>query len=406
MSAHQTKYKIDIKSNPKALFRLRTACERAKKMLSANQQAPVSVECIMNDVDVSGMITREQFEELASHVLEKVEVPLKTALASAGIPKESVDAIEIIGGSSRVPLLKEKIRNFFGKELSTTLNSDEAVAKGAALQCAIISPVFRVREFEIKDVSPFDVEIVWEPLSGDEETGTLPIIPARCQYPATKALTLYRRNPFKLTLRYSNPENLPVGVNPIISVTEIKDIKPPSNGDALPLKIKVKININGIIEVASVSVSEEVGAENEQPNIKTGSNEELEEEKTEEKKTTKKTVKKELIFTSVNGSLSTKASEALREAELEMASSDQLVRDTEERRNALEEYIYEARNKLSTTWSSFAEESDKSYLQNELTKAEDWLYGDGEEATKSSFVEKLKELKVFQLNDLIPVFSS
>lgn len=368
-------------------------------MLSANQQAPVSVECIMNDVDVSGMITRDQFEELASHVLEKVEVPLQSALASAGIAKEAVDAIEIIGGSSRVPLLKEKIKNFFGKELSTTLNSDEAVAKGAAFQCAIISPVFRVREFEIKDVCPFDVEIVWESLDGSEEAGNLPIIPARCQYPATKALTLYRRSAFRLTLRYTNPADLPKGVSPIISTTEIKDLKPPSNGDALPLKVKVKININGIIEVASVSVSEEVGDENEQPNIKAGSNEELDEEKTddkktEEKKSSKKTVKKELVFHSVTGSLTKAASESLRESELEMASSDQLVRDTEERRNNLEEYIYEARNKLSSAWADFAEESDKSYLQSELQKAEDWLYGDGEEATKSAYMDKLKELKV------------
>lgn len=92
----------------------------------------------MNDVDVSGMITREEFEALAAPLLERVTAPLEKALTQAGITKEEIDAVEIIGGTSRVPAVKERIKSFFGKELSTTLNSDEAVAKGCALQVSFL----------------------------------------------------------------------------------------------------------------------------------------------------------------------------------------------------------------------------------------------------------------------------
>ena len=128
------KYKIDIKSNPKAHFRLLSACEKTKKVLSANLQAPLNVECIMNDVDVAGTITREEFEKLAEPMTARVIKPLEEALKKAKISKEQIDSVEIIGGTSRVPSVKEKIKQFFNKELSTTLNADEAVSKGCAFQ--------------------------------------------------------------------------------------------------------------------------------------------------------------------------------------------------------------------------------------------------------------------------------
>lgn len=82
---------------------------------------------------------------------------------------DDVSAVEIVGGATRIPAVKEKIAKFFGKDVSTTLNADEAVARGCALQCAILSPAFKVREFSVTDAVPFPISLVWSHDSEDTE---------------------------------------------------------------------------------------------------------------------------------------------------------------------------------------------------------------------------------------------
>ncbi|KAG0279593.1 adenyl-nucleotide exchange factor sse1, partial [Linnemannia gamsii] len=139
----KTKYGIDVKSNGKALIRLMAGCEKLKKILSANAQAPLNIESIMEDRDVASMMKRAEFEELAQDLISRVEAPLQKALDDAGLTVEEIDSVEIVGGSTRIPALKERIQAFFGKDLSATLNQDEAIARGAALQCAMLSPTFK-----------------------------------------------------------------------------------------------------------------------------------------------------------------------------------------------------------------------------------------------------------------------
>ena len=124
----KSKYKIDIRENPKAYNRILTAAEKLKKVLSANTTAPFSVESVMNDVDVSSQLTRESLEELVKPLLERVTEPVTRALAQANLTAEEVDFVEIIGGTTRIPTLKQSISEAFGKPLSTTLNQDEALS--------------------------------------------------------------------------------------------------------------------------------------------------------------------------------------------------------------------------------------------------------------------------------------
>lgn len=124
---------MDVRTNSKALYRLRLTCERVKKILSANSQAPVNVECLMNDKDVSSMIDRPGFEALVEPLLNRIEGPVLRALEAAGITKDQVDAVEIVGGTTRIPAVKQRIGVLFGKDVSTTLNQDECVAKGCTL---------------------------------------------------------------------------------------------------------------------------------------------------------------------------------------------------------------------------------------------------------------------------------
>ena len=153
----KTKYKIDIRENAKAYNRVLTGAERLKKVLSANSNAPFSVESVMNDVDVSSQLTREELEQLVKPLLERVTEPVTNALAQANLKAEDVDFVEIIGGTTRIPVLKNAISEAFGKPLSTTLNQDEAIAKGAAFICAIHSPTMRVRPFKFEDAHPYSV---------------------------------------------------------------------------------------------------------------------------------------------------------------------------------------------------------------------------------------------------------
>ena len=141
-------YHIDVYSNVKACIRLRAACEKLKKVLSANPEAPLTIECLMEEKDVKGFIKREEFEKLASGLLERLSIPCKKALAEVGFP-EKILSVELVGSGSRIPAITRLIASLFRREPRRTLNTSECVARGCALQCAMLSPVFRVREYEV-----------------------------------------------------------------------------------------------------------------------------------------------------------------------------------------------------------------------------------------------------------------
>ncbi|KAF8666243.1 hypothetical protein AX14_006509, partial [Amanita brunnescens Koide BX004] len=169
----KSKYKIDVLSNPKATFRLSAGCEKLKKILSANSEAPLSVESIMNDIDASSRLTRDQLESLIDDVLVRIEPVIHRAIADSGLTLDQIESVELVGGSTRVPAVRAKIQQAFaGKPLSFTLNQDEAVARGATFSCAMLSPVFRVREFHVHDITHYPIKVQWPPLDTDPDDET------------------------------------------------------------------------------------------------------------------------------------------------------------------------------------------------------------------------------------------
>lgn len=246
------KYKVDIYSHGRAMARTIAAAEKTKKILSANQQAPVNIESLMNDIDASTMITRQEFEAMIEPLLTKVHQPLEQALAQAKLTKEDIDIIEIVGGGSRVPALKESIQEFFGKPLSYTLNADEALARGSAFSCAILSPVFRVRDFAVQDIISYPIEFGWEkaPDIPDEDT-SLTVFNKGNVMPSTKILTFYRKQPFDLEARYAQPEELPGNTNPWIGRFSVKNVKADGKDDFMVCKLKARVNIHGVLNVES-----------------------------------------------------------------------------------------------------------------------------------------------------------
>lgn len=265
------KYKIDIMTNPKAKFRVQQQCERLKKVLSANAFTTLSIESLMNDVDVKGSMKREEMEELVRPLLERATGPIEQALTEAKMKIEDIDAIEMVGGCTRVPALKNAIQQFFGRPLSYTLNQDEAVARGCAFSCAILSPVFRVRDFSVHDIVNYPIEFTWEksPDIPDEDT-SLTVFNKGNVLPSTKILTFFRKQPFDLEARYAKPEQLPGKVNPWIGRFSVKNVKPDAKDDFMICKLKARLNLHGILNLEQGYYVEDVEVEEPVPEPKEG----------------------------------------------------------------------------------------------------------------------------------------
>ena len=457
------KYKIDIFTNPKALVRVGTAVEKLKKILSANAQAPISIESLMNDVDVQGVITRKELEEMLQPLLDRATVPIEQALAEAKLKPDDIDSIEIVGGCTRVPSLKERISKFFGKSLSATLNQDEAVARGCAFSCAILSPVFRVRDFSVHDIVNYPIEFNWEqsPDIPDEDT-SLTVFNKGNVMPSTKILTFYRKQPFDLEAKYTKPDTLPGKINPWIGRFSVKGVKANSEDDFMICKLKARLNLHGVLNVESGYYVEEVEVEEPLPEEKEGEKKDSKDgdvslsspasprshrrqhkhevtskiksfakdlfgsssssKKTKDDPLTssphpqamdidqaangsadppkpktrkiKKQVKKgELPLSSGTASLDQQSKDAAAEKEAQMFSEDKLVADTEDKKNELETYIYDLRAKIDDQYADFASDEEKSTIKAKLEQSEDWLYDEGEEATKGIYVAKMDEIR-------------
>lgn len=387
------KYKVDIMTHGRALARTIAAAEKTKKILSANQQAPVNIESLMNDIDASAMITRQEFEAMIEPLLQRTHQPLEEALAQAKLTKDDIDIIEVVGGGSRVPALKERIQAFFGKTLSFTLNADEALARGSAFSCAILSPVFRVRDFAVQDIISYPIEFGWEkaPDIPDEDT-SLTVFNKGNVMPSTKILTFYRKQPFDLEARYAQPELLPGKTNPWIGRFSVKNVKADGKDDFMICKLKARVNIHGVLNVETGYYVEEEEVEeevNEDPDA-------METDKDAPKKTrkVKKQVRKgDLPISTGSASLDDSTKASLLEKESAMVMEDKLVADTEEKKNELEAYIYDLRAKLDEQYSEFASDEEKETIKAKLEATEDWLYEDGEDTTKGVYVAKIDEIR-------------
>ncbi|MCH82378.1 heat-shock protein [Trifolium medium] len=153
------KNKVDISENSKALRKLRTACERAKRTLSYDTEATIDIDAICQSVDFCSSITRAKFEQLNSDLFEKCMETVKGCFSDAKIDKSSIDDVVLVGGSSRIPKVQTLLQNFFsGKDIFKSINPDEAVAYGAAVQAALLSGGIKtVPNMTLEDVIPLSL---------------------------------------------------------------------------------------------------------------------------------------------------------------------------------------------------------------------------------------------------------
>ncbi|KAG4125011.1 hypothetical protein ERO13_D10G071500v2 [Gossypium hirsutum] len=433
-------YKIDVLQNARASIRLRTACEKLKKILSANPEAPLNIECLMDEKDVRGFIKREEFEQISAPILRRVKRPLEKALADAGLAVENVHMVEVVGSASRVPAMLKILTEFFGKEPRRTMNASECVARGCALECAILSPTFKVREFQVNESFPFPVSLSWKSSGPDSQAGGAEqqlVFPKGNPIPSIKAVTFHKSSTFTVDVQYSDVSDLQAP--PKISTYTIGPF-PTIRSERPKLKVKVRLNLHGIVSVESATLLEEeevevpVSKEPEKDNSKMETDEapggtaapsanETDVNMQDAKGTAdaagadngvaksgdkpvkmetdtkvealKKKVKKtnvpvaELVY----GAMLPADVQKAVEKEFEMALQDRVMEETKDKKNAVEAYVYDMRNKLSDKYHDFVTAPEKEELTAKLQETEDWLYEDGEDETKGVYVAKLEELK-------------
>ncbi|KAI4388184.1 hypothetical protein MLD38_000537 [Melastoma candidum] len=410
-------YKIDVYANVKASIRLRAACEKIKKILSANAEAPLNIECLMDEKDVKGHIKRDDFERLASGLFDRIGIPCRKALADAGLPLERLHSVELVGSGSRIPAVGKLLTSIFRKEPSRTLNASECVARGCALQCAMLSPAFRVREYEVQDSIPFSIGILLDGVPVKVDSNDV-LFPRRHPIPSFKALTFHKSGTFHLEVFYAKPDELPSSASPKISCFTIGPFKS-VHGEKIKVKVRILINLHGIVTVDSAKLIEEHvdgiiargdgGPEMDRmdvdPTLDAGSAsrqngaEDVYPSKPSQSSgydaRDYKSSKKHDIPVSVmvyGGMSHADLCEAL-EKEIQLAQQDRIAEQTKERKNALESFVYDMRNKLFNSYRSFATDVERDGISRSLQQTEDWLYDEGDDETENAYAMKLEDLK-------------
>ncbi|KAL9051350.1 MAG: hypothetical protein Q9206_004739, partial [Seirophora lacunosa] len=264
----QRKTKKDLSGDPRALRRLRTACERAKRTLSGGTQATIEIDSLFDGEDFNSNITRARFEDLNQKAFAGTMIPVQKVLDDADLDKSKIDDIVLVGGSTRIPRIQKLLSDFFdGKKLEKSINPDEAVAYGAAVQAGILSG--KATSAETADLLLLDVV----PLSlGVAMEGNIfaPVVPRGQTVPTIKKRTFTTVADNQQTVQFPVFQGERVNCEDNTSLGEftLAPIPPMKAGDAV-LEVVFEVDVNGILKVtatektsgrsANITISNSVG---------------------------------------------------------------------------------------------------------------------------------------------------